>query len=116
MPFTIAPDQCSLVHLGEQKLADGVQHKAFLKLLGLQHKMVYKKGKENKVVDALSRKVSHDEVHALSSTKPRWLETIIEGYQQDEHTKELLAELSISVHNDKGFSLVAGLIRYKGGI
>jgi hypothetical protein len=116
LQFSIATDQRSLVYLGEQKLTNGVQHKAFVKLLGLQYNMVYKKGLENKVADAMSRKVHHDEVHAISSSKPRWLEIITEGYNQDEATKQLLVELSVSGHNDKGFSLVDGLIKYKGRI
>jgi hypothetical protein len=35
LPFTIATDQKSLIHLGEQILANGVQHKAFVKISGL---------------------------------------------------------------------------------
>lgn len=100
-PFTIATDQRSLVHLGEQKLTDGLQHKAFVKLLGLQYKIVYKQGSRNKAADALSRKQSHDEVYAMSSSTPKWLEIIIEGYQQDDSTKKLLSELSVMGSNDK---------------
>jgi hypothetical protein len=33
--FTILTDHKSLVHLGEQKLHEGMQQKAFVKLLGL---------------------------------------------------------------------------------
>jgi len=53
--FTIIIDQHSLIHLGEQKIHQSMQQKAFLKLLGLQYKMVYKKGPDNKAADALSR-------------------------------------------------------------
>jgi hypothetical protein len=53
---------------------------------------------------------------AVSTSTPRWLEIIIEGYQQDTSTKALLAELSITGSNDKGFSLVDGIIKYKGRI
>lgn len=115
-PFTIATDQKSSIHLRKQKLTDGLQHKAFLKLLGLQYKLVYKKGMENKAADAVSRKSVHDEIHALTVSRPRWLEVIIEGCQDDEATKELLTELSVSNDNKKGFSLVEGLIRYKGRV
>jgi hypothetical protein len=114
--FTIATDQRSLIHLGEQKLLDGMQHKAFLKLLGLHYKIAYKKGLENKAADALSRKSSHTEIHALSVSTPRWLEIIVEGYQQDDHSKQLLSELALSGTNDKGFTLSNGVIRYKGSI
>lgn len=115
-PFTIATDQRSLVHLGEQKLIDGLQHKAFVKLLGLQYTLVYKKGLENGAADALSRKVSHNEVCAISVSKPKWLEVIMEGYQKDEHSKQLLRELSLTGSNDKEFSLQQGLIRYKNRV
>lgn len=52
--FTIATYQRSLIHLDEQKLTDGLQYKVFVKLLGLQYKLVYKKGMENKAAEALS--------------------------------------------------------------
>lgn len=38
--FTILTDQRSLVHLGEQKIQEGMQQKAFIKLLSLQYKLV----------------------------------------------------------------------------
>lgn len=85
--FTIATDHRSLAHLREQRLTDGLQHKAFVKLLGLQYKILYKKGVENKAADALSRRQSHEEIHAISVSRPKWLEIIVEGYQQDDHTK-----------------------------
>jgi hypothetical protein len=115
-PFTIATDQKSLIHLNEQKLTDGVQHKAFVKLMGLQYKILYKKGQDNKVTDALSRKPTHNEVHALSIIKPRWLEIIEEGYMQNANTKQLLTELAVTPSNQQGFSLVGGLIKYKGRV
>jgi hypothetical protein len=114
--FTIATDQRSLIHLGEQKLLDGMYHKAFVKLLGLHYKIAYKKGLENKAADALSRKSSHTEIHALCVSTSRWLEIIVEGYQQDDHSKQLLSELALSGTNDKGFTLSNGVIRYKGRI
>jgi hypothetical protein len=55
MEFTIATYHKSLIHLGEQKLHEGMQQKAFVKLPGLQYKLLYKKGLENKAADALSR-------------------------------------------------------------
>jgi hypothetical protein len=88
--FTIATDHKSLVHLGEQKLQQGLQQKAFIKLLGLQYKIVYKKGKDNRAADALSRQEVgsstaplDQHVLAISTATPRWLEIVIEGYQAD---------------------------------
>jgi len=93
-----------------------MQQKAFIKLLGLQYKIVYKKGLENKAADALSRQPIGDQVLAISERTPRWLEIVIEGYQQDPATKELLIELSLTGSNTKGYSLVDGVIHYKGRI
>lgn len=55
MEFHIMTDQRSLIHLGEQQIHEGLQQKAFIKLLGLQYKLIYKRGLENKAADALSR-------------------------------------------------------------
>lgn len=112
--FTILTDQKSLIHLREQKIHQGMQQKAFIKLLGLQYKLVYKKGLENKAADALSRQSTSDQLLAISVSTPKWLEIIIEGYQQDPDAKQLLAELSVVGTNDKGYTLTDGVIRYKG--
>ena len=57
--FIIYTDQRSLTQLNEQRLHTQWQQNFFTKLQGLQYKVVYKKGVENGVVDALSRK-SHN--------------------------------------------------------
>ena len=77
---------------------------------------MYKKGLENKVADALSRQAEPSTVAAISTSTPRWLEIIVEGYTKDDQTKQLLTELSITGSNDKGFSLSDGLIKYKNRI
>lgn len=50
----IHTDQQSLKHLNEQRLHTHWQQKVFSKLLDLNYRIVYKKGVENSVVDALS--------------------------------------------------------------
>ena len=116
MAFTIATDHHSLEHLGDQKVLEGMQHKAFVKLLGLQYKIIHKKGVENLAADALSRQPENTTLLAASTVTPRWLEIIMEGYHQDDHSKQLLTELTITGSNDKGFSLKEGIIKYKGRI
>jgi len=69
--FTILTDQKSLIHMGGQKIHQGMQKKAFLKLLGLQYKLVYKKGLENKAADALSRQSTSDQLLAISVSTPK---------------------------------------------
>jgi len=38
----------------------------------------------------------------VSTSTPRWLEIILEGYHQDQDTKKLLAELALTHTNEKG--------------
>jgi hypothetical protein len=53
-PFLIKTDQRSLESLTDQRLTTPWQLKAYTKLLGLDYKIIYKKGIENSAVDALS--------------------------------------------------------------
>jgi len=55
-PFTIKTDKIRLKYLLGQKVHTSMQHKGLCKLLGLDYKIEYKQGVENKVVDALSRR------------------------------------------------------------
>lgn len=61
---------------------------------------MYKKGCTNKAADALSRRPMHYSVNAMSVVRPKWIETVVEGYQQDDKAKKLLTELSVQGHND----------------
>jgi hypothetical protein len=70
-PFTIRTDHQSLCHLQDQILSTELQRKAMRKFAGLQFKFAYKKGSENKVVDALSRIGSH--FLAISVVLPIWV-------------------------------------------
>jgi hypothetical protein len=79
--FIIYTDQHSLSHLTEQKLNTSWQQKVFTKLLGLQYKILYKKGIENGAADALSRRPHESsELYHISSSSPQWLSEIMDGY------------------------------------
>jgi hypothetical protein len=115
--FITGPDQRSLTHLADKCLTTPWQHKALTKLLGLQYKIVYKKGVENRVADALSRHIhaETEELHIISSCRPIWLESVDMGYKNDEEAAEKLSQLAISSPNGN-YALHKGLIRYKGRI
>ena len=88
------------------------------KLLGLQYRLVYKKGLENKVADELSL-YPHDqssELCAVSYMVSMWLEDIITGYEHDESTQRLMAQLAVNDSAVKDFQLRDGLLRYRGRI
>lgn len=115
--FLILTDQQSLTHLDDQRLTTPWQHKALTKLLGLQYKICYRKGFDNKAADALSRiqSVEGQEVLAISQLQHVWLQQVMEGYLEHPETKKLLSDLS--VQSPKGnFSLKDGLIKYKNKI
>ena len=60
-PFIVKTDQQSLKYLLEQKIGTLAQQKWFAKLLGYAFVVKYKKGKDNLVADALSRKADFDD-------------------------------------------------------
>jgi len=94
--FLIRTDHASLAHLQDQRLHTPWQHKVFSKLLGLQYLIVYKKGSENRVADALSRPHPELEAFAISRFQPTWVLLIIDAYQQDAKAKDLLQRLAIT--------------------
>jgi hypothetical protein len=115
--FLIQTDHASLAHLQDQRLHTTWQHKVLSKLMGLQYRIAYKKGSENRVADALSRRPHPDmEIHAISRCHPAWLMTIIDAYQQDQFTKELLQRLLIRPDEEEGYTLIDGVIRKQGRI
>jgi hypothetical protein len=90
-----------------------MQRKAMTKLAGLTFKLHYKKGIENKVVDALSRIAHGMSCSAISAVTPIWLQEVIHSYEQDPDTRLLLQELAVSAGNNQGYSLKHGLIYKK---
>lgn len=115
--FIIRTDPRSLVHLDDQRPTTPWQHKALTKLLGLDYKIVYKQGRENRVADALSRTNHGDrhELEAVTVTVSPWVQTLQDSYSQDPDTQKLLQEFSMSSPSDH-YSLVKGLIYFKGRI
>lgn len=92
--FIIRTDHRSLSHLSDQRLHTTWQQKVFTKLLGLQYKVVYKKGTENCVADALSRR-PHPELSAISSATPAWLSDVYSSYANDPRAQDPLIALSV---------------------
>jgi len=68
--FTILIDHKSLSYLAEQNLHLEMPRKAMTRLMGLQFKIVYKKGKENVATDAQSRVAHLLTLSAVSLVKP----------------------------------------------
>jgi hypothetical protein len=74
-PFVVRTDQQSLKSLLEQKVGTPFQQKWITKLLGYDFLVEYKKGVDNRVADALSRKedgVEEISLSLLSIPTPSW--------------------------------------------
>jgi hypothetical protein len=68
-------DHRSLFHLTEQKLSTPWQQRVYSKLLGLQYRVVYKKGANNGAVDALSRRPHPDSsLFHVTSIVSQWMD------------------------------------------
>ncbi|WVZ76979.1 LOW QUALITY PROTEIN: hypothetical protein U9M48_024887, partial [Paspalum notatum var. saurae] len=97
--FVIKTDHRSLLYLTDQRVSTKLQHKAMVKLMDLNYTIQYKQGSSNAAADALSRCLK-----------------LQQGYEDDQQAKQLLTELSVSQDNSQGFSLVDGILRFKGRV
>jgi hypothetical protein len=59
--------------------------------MGLQFKIVYRKGKENAAADALSRVSPLMVTQACSEVIPTWIQEVINAYATDQAAQNLLA-------------------------
>lgn len=78
--FTVRTDQRSLKCLLEQRIATTVQQKWLAKLLGYDYVIEYKKGKDKKVADALSRVAEAVSLKTISLPLPSWLDDVLKEY------------------------------------
>lgn len=81
--LVIRTDHKSLLHITDQRLHTSLQHKAFVKLMGLQFRIQYKKGSTNNDVDALSHKFIDCADVSASTAQPSWLDRLQAGYSDD---------------------------------
>ncbi|KAA8548911.1 hypothetical protein F0562_000595 [Nyssa sinensis] len=92
--FIVRTDQRSLQYLWSQRISTAAQQRWLYKLMGFDFIIEYKKGKENVVADALSRRGENDgetgELTALSHPIPNWVEAIKEEVTSNPTLKELV--------------------------
>jgi len=110
--FTILTDHKSLSYLAEQNLHLEMQRKAMTRLMGLQFRIVYKKGKENVAADALSRVPHLHTLQAVSLVKTDWVQEVSNSYTTDARAQQLLQQLAVTSPDPAGYSLDNGLIRH----
>jgi hypothetical protein len=106
-------DQQSLKHMGEQRLVQGIHHKLLVKLMGYNYRIEYKKGKENRVVDALSQRPQEEYLNSISTVVPLWITDVLTSYEGDPKCKELEEQLRLHPAAISNFTLTNGILRYK---
>lgn len=82
----IRTNQQSLKFITSQRLTKEVQHKLLLNLLEFNYTVEYKKGMENRVADALSRKDQQEHSQncmTISVVTPDWTTDIMASYVWD---------------------------------
>jgi hypothetical protein len=88
--FIIKTDHESLKYRLEQRINSSIQKRRAEKFLCLNYEFLYRSGKENVVVDALSRR-DEGECLAISMVIPEWIKEVLSSYEEDTAVKELIA-------------------------
>lgn len=103
--FVIKTDHVALEHLMEKKLTTMLEHKWLLKFLGYDYILIYKKGEDNLMADALSRcNDSKGHYNALHTYNPLWKHEIHQIWEGDDVVKYLMLSLAVHYKNDMGVS------------
>jgi hypothetical protein len=92
--FQIKTDHQSLKYFLEQRISSQEQQKWVTKLFGYDYEIIYKKGKNNVVVDALSREYEDKgSLFSLSFIVPDWLQSVRQEWLQDPKILHLIQQL-----------------------
>ena len=113
--FKVKTDHDSLKHFLEQRLSSEEQQKWVTKMLDYDFEIIYKKGKLNVVVDALSRK--NEEVEALlcaiSIIQPDWITKARDEWKKDKDVWTLIQNLQQDPSTSDTFSCKNDSLWYK---
>jgi hypothetical protein len=113
--FQIKTDHQSLKYFLEQRISSPEQQKWVTKLFGYDYEIIYKKGKDNVVVDALSQKYEDDgSLFSLSFIVPDWLQAVRQEWLHDPKSSQLIQQLQSNAPASPGYSWLHDELRYKG--
>jgi hypothetical protein len=92
--FQIKTDHQSLKYFLEQHISSQEQQKWVTKIFSYDYEIIYKKGKDNVVVDALSRKYEEEgSIFSLSFIVPDCLQVVCHEWLQDPKSLHLIQQL-----------------------
>ena len=101
--FQIKTNHQSFEYFLEQRISSPEQQKWVTKLFGYDYEIIYKKGKENVVADALL-----GSLFPLSFIVPDWLQDILHEWLQDPKSSQLIQQLQSSAPATPGYSWLHG--------
>lgn len=82
-----------------------MQQKWLAKLMGFDYEIVYKKGKENPVADALSRVSNKGEggttgkLHLISVAQNGWVAEVMQSYVSDDQVQQVITGIAAKDDN-----------------
>jgi hypothetical protein len=113
--FQIKTNHQSLKYFLEQCISSLEQQKWVIKLFGYDYEIIYKKGKDNVVADALSLKYEDEaSPFPLSFIGPYWLQDVRQEWVQDPKSSQLIHQLHSKAPASPGYSWLHEEFRYKG--
>ncbi|GKC95235.1 retrotransposon-related protein [Tanacetum coccineum] len=114
--FQIKTDHFSLKYFLDQRITTPFQSKWLPKLLGYDYEILYKKGKENQVADALSRTSHGGELSSMVVTTifSGLVEEVQKSYEQDSQMQLLIEKVQQGTSDSSKYSWNVGQLRRKG--
>ncbi|GJX99564.1 ty3-gypsy retrotransposon protein [Tanacetum coccineum] len=116
--FKIRTDHFSLKYLLNQKLTTLFEFKWLPKLLGYDYEIMYKKGSENVVADALSRMDSSGEllqIYVSSVSSGVW-DKVKDSWKNDLDTQNLIKSLEHHSYKGNKYSWTGEILKRKGKV
>ena len=113
--FKVKTDHDSLKYFLEQILSSEEQQKWVTKMLGYDFEIIYKRGKQNVVADALSRKDEDVEAFlcAISIIQLDWINKAREEWKNDKEVQGLIRKLQQDSSTSNTFSWKNDSLWYK---
>jgi hypothetical protein len=113
--FQIKIDHQSLKYFMEQHLCSLEKHKWVTKIFGYDYEIIYKKGKDNVVVDVLSRKYEDEgSLSSLSFIVPYWLQDVHQEWIRDPKSLHMIQQLQANSPVSPGYSWLNDELQYRG--
>lgn len=113
-PFIVKTDQESIKYIMEQRITNSLQQKWLSKLLGFDYTIAFKKGRENLVADALSRRHQSGECDLISVQRPTWRDELVDNLHEDIEVKQIIISLLTNPQVDGEYTYCDGELKRYG--